>query len=304
MYPIIEIPQDVSSQLEQMGTKAKDWYWDDNGRKVLFKEGRLGTGENWAEKACCEICRALDIPHAEYELAVWGIREGVISPSFVPDDGRLIHGNELLATVQAGYDATRTYRTSQHTLKLVTTVLSKLPMLLPPIGWNVPEDIQDCLDVFVGYLMLDALVGNQDRHHENWGLINSFEHGLRLAPTFDHASSLGRNETDEARVERLGSKDKGRGTEHYCSRARSGLYKSTNDNKPLSTIAAFQEVAKMRPSAGRYWLWRLEQMQPSGFERIFTELPESLISTPAQLFAMRMLEVNQGRLLALQNGAV
>lgn len=41
--------------------------------------------------------------------------------------------------------------------------------------------------------MLDALVANLDRHHENWGIVVD-PSGLlptELAPTFDHASSLG-----------------------------------------------------------------------------------------------------------------
>ena len=126
MYPIINIPGDVSSQLEQLGTKAKVWYWNEDGHKVLFKEGRPGTGENWAEKVCCEICRLLIIPHAEYELANWGKRKGVISPSFVPDNARLIHGNELLAKIDTDYDETRVYQASQHTLRRVIAALEVL----------------------------------------------------------------------------------------------------------------------------------------------------------------------------------
>ena len=97
-----------------MGTKAKEWYWDIENRQVLFKVGRPGTGENWAEKVCCEICRALDIPHAEYELASWKGRDGVISPTFVPNNGRLVHGNELLAKIYPDYEETVTYNSSQH----------------------------------------------------------------------------------------------------------------------------------------------------------------------------------------------
>jgi hypothetical protein len=41
-----------------------------------------------------------------------------------------------------------------------------------------------------------------DRHHENWGVVvMTDEYGetsFSLAPTFDHASSLGRNESDDA----------------------------------------------------------------------------------------------------------
>ena len=72
LYSTVQIPADASSQLERLGTKAKEWYRDAEGTLVLFKEGLIGTGENWAEKVCCEICRLLNLPHAEYELARWG----------------------------------------------------------------------------------------------------------------------------------------------------------------------------------------------------------------------------------------
>lgn len=70
-YSVLEVPSDASTQLEQMGTKAKFWFHADGGERTLFKEGRLGTGENWAEKICCELARHLGLPHAEYELARW-----------------------------------------------------------------------------------------------------------------------------------------------------------------------------------------------------------------------------------------
>ncbi len=83
-FPIINVPSDASTQLEQLGTKAKFWYRSGDERRMLFKEGRPGTGENWSEKVCCEIARQLGLPHAEYDLALWPDRKGVASPSFVP----------------------------------------------------------------------------------------------------------------------------------------------------------------------------------------------------------------------------
>jgi len=61
-YPVIELAEDVPAQLEQLGTKTKFWYRDKNGLRMMFKQGRPGTGENWAEKVCCEICRLLCNP--------------------------------------------------------------------------------------------------------------------------------------------------------------------------------------------------------------------------------------------------
>ncbi|MFV2058894.1 MAG: phosphatidylinositol kinase, partial [Thiohalomonadales bacterium] len=58
----------AASQLEQLGTKSKFWYRNDYG-SMLFKQGRPNTGENWAEKVCCEMCKLLKLPHAHYEFA-------------------------------------------------------------------------------------------------------------------------------------------------------------------------------------------------------------------------------------------
>ena len=53
------------------------------------------------------------------------------------------------------------------------------------------------------YIVLDALIGNTDRHHENWALlrkkINNKWSG-QTSPSFDHASSLGRELEDRKRA--------------------------------------------------------------------------------------------------------
>lgn len=104
MYRIIEVPEEAAESTEQLGTKPKFWFADSGGRPCLFKQGRPGTGENWAEKVSAEICGLLNIPHAAYELAVWRGFQGVVSPSFVPAGARLIFGNELLARVVSDYE--------------------------------------------------------------------------------------------------------------------------------------------------------------------------------------------------------
>ena len=80
MYPTVTVPNDASELPEQLGTKFKFWYRDHN-RRMLFKQGRPGTGENWAEKVCAEIAALLGLPHAPYDLAVWQGLHGVITPT-------------------------------------------------------------------------------------------------------------------------------------------------------------------------------------------------------------------------------
>jgi hypothetical protein len=71
------------------------------------------------------------------------------------------------------------------------------------------------MDVFVGYVMLDALIAKQDRHHENWAAIRERER-TSLAPMFDHGSTLVRNEPDTKRKRRL--ETNGRTTCSRCSK--------------------------------------------------------------------------------------
>ena len=333
MYPVIHVSDDASDLPEQLGTKRKFWYRDDKNGLCLFKEGRPNTGENWAEKVCCELCELLGIPHARYDFAEWRNCKGVVSPTFVPNEGRLILGNELLAKLVKDYEHTRRFDVRQHTVQVVMAIL-RVPLLMKvpktilkgqppvkapitvmippsrqvaksvirpvsigmPLDYKPPDELTKVADVFVGYLMLDALVGNQDRHHENWGLVLS-NHRITLAPTFDHASSLGRNELDAARMERLTSRDQGRSVEKYVERAKSAFYGRLSDEKPLTTLAAFQEAARISPGASLYWLRRLQMTARADYGAIFNNIPYSEISELARDFALKMLEINRGRLL-------
>lgn len=296
-YPIFPVGEEAPAQLEQLGTKTKFWYRDGDDRRMMFKEGRPGTGENWAEKVCCEVCRLLDIPHAEYDLAAWKDgRMGVITPSFVPKGGRLVLGNELLSRIYEDYDQTKRFRARQHTVRGAMAFAS-LPVVGFPLGWEPPPLMKDAAGVFVGYLMLDALVGNQDRHHENWGLVVPSNDGVFFAPTFDHASSLGRNESDETRTERLSTKDKGRGMETYVRRAKSAFYATSSATKPLATLDAFREAARIRPEAAGYWVSRLAGVEIADYREILAEVPDRVITEPAREFAVRMMEINSNRII-------
>jgi len=300
MFPEVVVPGDAADLPEQVGTKPKFWYLEgDTG--FLFKEGRPGTGEDWAEKVSSELCDLLGLPHARYEFAVWRGRSGVVSPSFVPKDGHLVHGNELLAKTVKGYPEARFYHVREHVLRLVLSIV-KSPAIHPPPGWGPFAGVSSSLDVFIGYLMLDAWIANQDRHHENWALLVLPPAAVHLAPTYDHASSLGRNETDESRLDRLRTRDKARSVAAYVARARSAFYGSPGDTKPLTTLDCFQAARRSSPTAASAWLRRLRDVDSSRIAQIFERIPPSRISTFAGEFALEILRVNRDRLLETEEG--
>lgn len=299
-FPVIRVPDEAGETMEWLGTKPKFWF-DANRR--LYKEGRPGTGENWAEKVACEICQLLGLPHARYDLALWHQRPGVVTDSFVPPRCRFVAGNELLSKLHPGYEAQTRYQRRQHTV-LAFIALGTGSPIEPPDGYDPPAFFTAAADVMVGYLMLDCLIGNQDRHDENWGLIvcPGTPARLFLAPTFDHASSLGRNERDESRRFRLETKDSGASVERYSAKARSAFYGHPEATKTMTTLEAFAVGARQRREAARYWLDRLSAIGSGDFEAIFREIPGDWISELAILFALRMLEANKARLLATRLG--
>jgi len=297
-YPIIHVPDQAAELPEALGTKPKFWY-SDGDRLVLYKEGRPGSGEHWAEKICCELCHLLGIPHANYELATWKGHKGVVSEMFVPEGARMVFGNELLARMVTDYQQhAKRYKAREHTVRRVMLIVGAAHLVSYPAGFNPPGCFRNAADVFVGYLMLDALVANQDRHHENWGLILDKNQIVTLSPTFDHASSLGRNERDENRRRRLNTRDRGDSVEHYASRAESAFY-PLGGAKPLKTLEAYAEAARISPLAAQYWISRLGDISMNDIETIVGQIPTSEMSDPARQFAVRLMQINRDRLLAL-----
>ena len=153
LNPIVNMPTNQLVNLEN-DLSLKDWE---------------NTGENWAEVVASKLCQLLGLPHATYQFAVWIGKKGVISENFVPSDARLVMGNELLSAIHQSYPEDAKYKAQDHTLGRIVTLLKK-PIIELPIGWTSPDKaINRAIDVFLGYLLLDAWIANQDRHHENWG---------------------------------------------------------------------------------------------------------------------------------------
>lgn len=294
MFNINFFGVDEADLSEPLGTKRKFWL---RGRELLFKEGRVGTGENWCEKVVSELCDLIGLPHAKYELAQCGDSKGVVSKNFVPHGGRLVHGNELLPKIDPEYNRSIHYHQTRHTLRRVLAVMKGLKQ---PLDWEIFPGVYTAIDCFIGYLMLDAWIGNQDRHHENWGLIVTADRSVHLAPSYDHASGLGSHEINKNREDRLTTLDIRRGMERYVERALSAFYLSPEEKKPLTTIEGFFKAAKIRPHAAKSWITRLEIVMDRDINYIFDQLPSSEI-TPIEIdFAIKILRLNKSRLITMK----
>lgn len=297
----------IASILEQLGTKEKFWfkgYWDNLEEDWLFKFSRDNTGEHWSEKAAEQLCLILEIPHAEYHLAKSKERIGVITKNLVPEGYSMIMGNQLLYTMNPSaypepeINEEAFMHTKEHTLDSIFQAFRGNDVLPPENlqNYNMLEGI-DAAGVFSGYLMLDVLISNQDRHHENWAILETTDGKYHLSPTFDHAASLGRELLDEEREERLLSKDKYRQVAHFVSRAKSEIFNSSSLQKPMSTIDAFYESVKERVEVKDIWLSKLDVLSKEEIISIFERIPDEVITPKAREFSVEMILANKRRLL-------
>ncbi|MDP3722763.1 MAG: HipA domain-containing protein [Candidatus Omnitrophota bacterium] len=292
-YPVYRILAQPEL-IEQLGSKPKFWFRrSDDEQQWLFKFSREGTGEDWAEKIAAELAAVLHIPAAKVELAEFGGRRGSISRSFVlsQEGWDLIHGNELLAGYVQGYKREQMFHQSEHTLDHIWLVLKQ--------RFAAPQPLQAQVEQFAGYLVLDALIGNVDRHHQNWGILRrtrvdgSLEE--MLAPSFDHASSLGRNTPPDERERRLheGSIDA------YARRGRGGIFLATTDRRGANPLELVLQAAPGMPEAFQPWIARIRTLPSATIQGIIRAVPEALMDATAKRFTMALVEFTHAQLCTL-----
>jgi len=122
-----------------------------------------------------------------------------------------------------------------------------------------------------------------------------------LSPTFDHASSLGRNESDKKRIERLKTKDEGFNVTAYVQRAPIPIY--DDKGQALNTVSLIQACKRYGAQATDFWLNEIAKVMENNekIKEIFDRIPDEFITIPAKDFAMAILIKNAERLRELQN---
>ncbi|WGG48590.1 hypothetical protein [Rugamonas sp. DEMB1] len=124
-----------------------------------------------------------------------------------------------------------------------------------------------------------------------------------LAPSYDHGSSLGRNETDDRRQAILATRDKGQSMAAYVRRARSAFYPPAPVGakvKAYPTLELFELACKMDPLAGLAWQGQLAAIEEQKIREVISMVPDEHMSGIAREFTAKLLLTNIDRLLSLK----
>ena len=256
----------------------------------LFKFPRRDTGEHWAEKIAAEIAHLLEIPHARVELATCEGRPGSICESFVRNEQLLYHGNEILSDVVSNYDPGRTFHRSSHTIENIWEAMDYV--------FADTEDVRRARGRIAEYLVLDALIGNTDRHHENWGILRE-RHGKQrrdtVAPSFDHASSLGR----ELRPERRELLLEGSRIGEYVERGRGAIFRSAEDHHGPSPLQLVRFGFSSYRESFLPALRKIENLDRFAVREAVDRVPGEWMSCSERRFAIEMMTYGHAQLQEL-----
>ncbi len=292
-YPIIDIPQDAREDTEQLGSKPKFWVTRDDGR-WLFKEARPNTGEDWAEKIAAELAKLLGLDAAEVELATYVTRRGCISKNFIRRERgeALIHGNEVLGSIVSGYDKTKIMKQSDHNVNNIISALNN----------SLPRDVAvTSLKRLAEFMVFDALIGNTDRHHENWGMRFAMEptetwYPFNIAPSYDHASALGRECLDERREKILRENKVG----DYLLAARGGVYWQAADAKGASPLKLVELASEKYPTYCSRALSKMCRLTEDDAWQVISRVPAHLATDVSKQFAHSIICYSLNELKRIQ----
>jgi hypothetical protein len=291
-YPIISIQPEWVLESEAMGSKDKFWYRESKGEHEeesdwLFKYARTTTGEYWAEKIAAEVAHCLKIYHARVELAEFQGDKGSTTESFARDGRELVHGNQVMAGAVSEYDPETKFRQSKHTLENIWLAIDKT--------FVTPDGAVRAKTRMAEYLVLDAIVGNTDRHHENWGLLRKRSGEVwkgSIAPSFDHASSLGRELLDEARQRLLAEHRVGK----YAEKAPGAIFLKEDDRRGASPLTLVRYAAVANKEIFRPALEKVHKLDLALLGDIVERVPPEWMSAHARQFALDFMCYSVGQL--------
>lgn len=149
------------------GTRDKKVYLNpEDGELYYFKQSfnkgnRNYKHEFWSEIIASEIGAFLGFNMLPYHIAIRGNVAGCISKSMNSDSEELMEGGKYLQAFDNTFKPEKTKLRSKYNLDLIVKALA---------SFKKENHLKELYEIFV----FDALIGNSDRHQENWAIINEY----------------------------------------------------------------------------------------------------------------------------------
>lgn len=259
------------------------------GHRYLFKRSSSRYAEQfWVEIIAYAIGNKMDIPVPPAFVAYdseknqsGALIEWFLEPVTLLGDEIYIPGGDYCQQYIPSFDRKKG---KQHNFETISVIFNALG-----IPWK---------NYWAKTLLFDALIGNTDRHQDNWGIIMTpfqdavIKKTIRIAPVFDNGTSMGH----EILFQSFKKFEDNNYLEKYILRGCHHLKWSLNDIKPMRHIDMIKKYAEIHPETRRIMI---ESLRKITFED-FKDTIDNLIAfkIPVRLTAERanfMLRLLQSR---------
>ncbi|MFV0396511.1 MAG: hypothetical protein ACK5JU_00640 [Bacteroidales bacterium] len=148
----------VREYLQTGGSRSKCWAVNPlTGRLCFFKESHHNyKSEFWMEIIASKVGQSLNLKMLDYNIARKGTLIGCISNNMVESDQELAELMKFLTGCDPNYIPDENHE--QYTISFLKRALEY---------YNLGHHLES----FIQVIVFDSIIGNQDRHQENWGFI-------------------------------------------------------------------------------------------------------------------------------------
>lgn len=282
-YPIRTPNKDfyfMGAILNIKGTRAKKVVLDRKNRAIAFfkyeRDGELNS-ESCSEKMSYEIAKVLGYDCAKIELA----RD---------EEGNLGILNYLFINIsnEEHMDAASYLNVNEKNRAQVYTI-SNIKKTLDNIDSNL-------FNGFIRTMIFDALIGEQDRHEENWGIIKK-DNKYRFSPLYDNGDNLLKEFKNPNNLLKYsgGIKD----FDSYINRSHTLIYKEDNTKK-YKHFELIEYLNNKYHNIVQSEIENLSKLTDNKIEEIVNKIPDDLLTKIHKNYIIQYLKKRRDILLSIK----
>lgn len=270
----------IENNLNAKGSRVKKLVIDSKGNKAFFKYEGTGylVSEACSEKMSYEIAKILGYDCAKIELAYDSEGKlGILNYLFI-DVGNMEHMDAV-----SYLNIHNSERSKYYTISNIKKTLDGIDKTL--------------FQGFVKVMVFDALVGEQDRHEENWG-IQRIKNKYRFSPLYDNGCNLLRNFKDESYAKSYysGKKD----FDSYINKSKTIIYKEDNKNQ-YRHFELIEYLNKKYHEIVKTEILNLNKLTDKIIEDIVEKIPDDLLTKMHKKYIINYLKKRRDILLNIKD---
>lgn len=215
---------------EGSGRSEKIWIQNpDTGQTGLFKFKKdVGTTDHVSECIAYQIAQLLGILCAKFELGMYLGREGSMSYNIIERPNQiLIEGINFITLLYPEYSSDEFIDRKTHHRYSIEMVKKSIEKFVP-------------IENFLKMIIFDYLIGNSDRHQNNWAIILE-DKKMTWSPLYDNSSSLCAYISEEQIKDYFG-KDKNKWKSLVDTKSKSMLRCTVLDEKRPTHLTTLKYV--------------------------------------------------------------